>query len=489
MDGDTSNALNISVTTSTERHQNTPPPSATASQPSRSFEPPGFSSDYTRKVDRTIDIAGKLPNAVFTLPGYLVQAIIGRADVENETRRALVVECKKFYLAHREYEENKVVFVDGAADNCTSVTLDCGRLYSEGFNLSGECGIGSTEMNVPGPRLVRIPPVLQVWFSYYRWVAKTTRGLFAWGDNGGVMGLDKGPDEECVRQPRKVPIDDDVLDVHLGPLSTFIKTDAGWLGCGMNSLGQLGLGHTDKVPTFVPVPVRERVTRWTGDEYLTFAWTDCGFMSCGKNIGQFGKNHADPYDGTNSVTTLTPVALPDDVKGRVDRVVSGPSFVFILSGRRCFGCGLNTTGQLGLGSDSTFIGTPTELPVAVDDLFIRFGVTVIRSGDTLLVCGENWGGLISTDEIEMLATPTPLDLPGSVVKVIVGWCSIFVQLTDGAWVGRGAYDDRTFIATGADAVNGNLRGWTPIKDEYAVGLSNTPAGDGVMILAGSDINE
>ncbi len=122
-----------------------------------------FSSDYHRKVDRTTDIAGRLPNAVYTLPPRLVQAIVGLADVTDATREALVAECKKFYLADRQYEESKEVFVDWCCGRCTTVTLDCGRLYSEGFNGQGQCGIGSEVDEVTGPCLIRLPPVLQVW--------------------------------------------------------------------------------------------------------------------------------------------------------------------------------------------------------------------------------------------------------------------------------------------------------------------------------------
>ncbi len=47
-----------------------------------------FSSDFYRKVDKTTDIAGRLPNAVYTLPPRLVQAIVGRAEVTDATRKA-----------------------------------------------------------------------------------------------------------------------------------------------------------------------------------------------------------------------------------------------------------------------------------------------------------------------------------------------------------------------------------------------------------------
>ncbi len=85
---------------------------ATAAQPSSSAGKFQISSDYYRKVDKTTDIAGRLPNAVFTLQPHIVQAIIGLAELSDATRKALVAMGKKFYLAHRQYEGSKVEIVD-----------------------------------------------------------------------------------------------------------------------------------------------------------------------------------------------------------------------------------------------------------------------------------------------------------------------------------------------------------------------------------------
>ncbi len=153
---------------------------------------PVFSSDYYRKVDKTTDIAGRLPNAVFTLPPHLVQAIFGRAEISAATRKALVAVCKKFFLASRQYEESKEVFVGGVDDEVTTIALDCGHLYSEGNNHQGQCGIEMPGDKVTGPRLIRLPPVLRVWHYSGRWFANTARGLYAWGWNSfGRLGVGK----------------------------------------------------------------------------------------------------------------------------------------------------------------------------------------------------------------------------------------------------------------------------------------------------------
>ncbi len=138
MNGATNNYSGPSATNITGDRQKSPARIETVFRPL--FSSAGkfqISSDYTRKVDRTTDITGRLPNAVYTLPPRLVHAIIGRAELSAATREALVAECKKFYLASREYEESKVVFVDKHHDEITTITLDCGRLCSEGFNREG----------------------------------------------------------------------------------------------------------------------------------------------------------------------------------------------------------------------------------------------------------------------------------------------------------------------------------------------------------------
>ncbi len=88
MDGDINRQSELSTTEITGKHQTAHPAAATVSQPSDSAGKFQISSDYFRKVDRTTDIAGRLPNAVYTLPPCLVQAIVGRAELSAATREA-----------------------------------------------------------------------------------------------------------------------------------------------------------------------------------------------------------------------------------------------------------------------------------------------------------------------------------------------------------------------------------------------------------------
>ncbi len=66
--------------------------------------------------------------------------------------------------------------------------------------------------------------------------------------------------------------------------------------------------------------------------------------------------------------------------------------------------------------------------------------------------------------------------------VILDSSKIFIQLTDGAWVGRGDYDSCCFIRV-PDLIDGfGLPGWTPADDDHAEVLNAREAAEDVMIL-------
>ncbi len=122
----------------------------------------------------------------------------------------------------------------------------------------------------------------------------------------------------------------------------------------------------------------------------------------------------------------------------------------------------------------------------MDDIISDGGVTIIRSGVTLLACGNNAKEQIASNGTHKFPTPTPLDLPGPAVKVAVADENIFIQLTDGAWVGRGQRNAR--ISTSVhdnenynDVMARSLAGWASVNRHYAARLRDL-AGKNVMFL-------
>jgi alpha-tubulin suppressor-like RCC1 family protein len=79
--------------------------------------------------------------------------------------------------------------------------------------------------------------------------------VYSWGSNAfGQLGQEK---KGVVLKPSLVPLGDNVQveEVACGDMHSFLRTATGEVyGCGANSYGQLGLGHTMAQATFVSVP-------------------------------------------------------------------------------------------------------------------------------------------------------------------------------------------------------------------------------------------
>ncbi len=419
-----------------------------------------FSSWYTRKVTKTVNIDGRLPNALFTLPTHLIRAVVRTAAIDGAARREFHAICRKFLLA----EEDGRCSVQTFVNDGTTMALDCGRLFSSGNNSFGQCGVVSEEDEVTGPRHVRLPPVLDVWCFCSGWLACTTSGLYGWGRNHhGRLGVQSISSQ--LRFPHRV-YPGQVVDVRQFVAQTLFTSSSGWVGAGSNTHGQLGQGHNRVVPAPAPIPGTSCVTRWCVVGRVTFAWSDAGLLACGANrFGQCGVGSTERY-----ITTLTSVALPGEVKGRVDRVVGDGRSTFMLSGRRCFGCGDNTTRQLSL--DGHAYPTPTELPVPVDDIVTNNDSTVVLSGGQLLSCGDNSFHQLTDIRpdprgLAPLLTPGPVDavaLPDE--DSFSSSTNAFARLVSGGWVGRGEADGRRFPASQSALTNGSLPGWTPVREGF-----------------------
>ncbi len=125
------------------------------------------------------------------------------------------------------------------------------------------------------------------------------------------------------------------------------------------------------------------------------------------------------------ITTLTTVTLPDDVKGRVDRVVCGMAEIgaFYICGRRCFVSGNNRTGCLGLGSEHVIVTTPIEQPFPVDDVVCGISTIFISNG-RVMACGDNLHGHIDPHGGEAVIGPIPLRLPRDATRVAADTLSV-----------------------------------------------------------------
>ncbi len=426
-----------------------------------------FAADRDRQVDVTVNIpGGKLPNRIFTTPLSIITAIIHRAELPNGSFAAMFAICRKFFLAQRDFEQysylERECFISGAV---SSVTLYNGRLFVDKDVMLTELSHTAHNTEKYRLRLVRLPRIDQLWHGGGSWFIETYRGLYAWGDNDeGCLGVGHWG---YVSAPQRVNIQGPVLGVFPFNEVCFFRTPTGWYGSGFTEMGELGCREAPQGTRFASplrLPNTEGVIRWYSNSSTTFAWTSAGLMACGPNHnGCAGVGSTE-----EAIGRLTPVVLPTGVKSNVHRVVSADESTFIISGHRCFVCGDNSRGQLGvpLTGGAETIDTPVELPFPVLNVISADERTVFLSDGQLLVCGNN-----SCDEffltdpeateaaaalgVEVPAPisgptpPTPLALPAPVDRVFIMETDssgqqympfIFVRCDDDSWFGCGNID-------------------------------------------------
>ncbi|HSP81198.1 MAG TPA: RTX toxin, partial [Myxococcaceae bacterium] len=160
-----------------------------------------------------------------------------------------------------------------------------------------------------------------------------------------------------------------VLQLAAGDWHTCALLDTGAVRCwGLNSSGQLGLGHTltignDELPSSSEsVPVGGHVLQVSAGRHHTCALLSTGSLECwGDNgHGQLGLGHRDELH--------SPPERPVDLGGAaVLHVTTGASFTCALLDTGAVRCwGLNASGQLGQGHTEDL--GDDELPSTVDGI-------------------------------------------------------------------------------------------------------------------------
>ncbi len=337
-----------------------------------------------------------------------------------------------------------------------TVTLAGGVVTTAGCNVWGGSGVGS-EASWTGPRALHLPKVRKVWGRGGSWFAQTDEGLYAWGDNtSGQLGV--GVASTVVRQPLLVKIKRSAHEVIPHLHGTFIRTSKGWL--------------VSSASAPVAVPTAMRVTRWYRGGDTSFAWSQSGLHAMGGNwAGQCGTG------GGRVISTLTPVDLPTDAQDRVDRVASNGESTFIFIGRRCFACGDNTSGQLGLGLDTESVAVPTELPFEVKTVSLGKNLSLFLTAEGPRLAGDNSvlqlspleAGAAVRDTLrgrnwhkvdECLRTAALIDLPWHVNAVTAIDGAAFVRKDHGIWYARG---DNTGGRLGVGAAMPAVTSWMSVK--------------------------
>ena len=176
--------------------------------------------------------------------------------------------------------------------------------------------------------------------------------------------------------------------------SLILKTDGTLWGCGNNEYGQLGLGDGTSRYTFTQVTTNTDDIRsvYCGGLYTFMLENDGTLWGCGlNNSGQLGLG-----DNTNRTTFTQITTNIDNIKS----IYCGYNNTFLLKkDGTLWGCGLNDYGQLGLG-DNTNRTTFTQITTNTDDIksvYCGSAYTLILKKDsTLWGCGTNISGRLGS---------------------------------------------------------------------------------------------
>ena len=268
-----------------------------------------------------------------------------------------------------------------------------GRVYSCGENRYGQLGLNSTDLQKKTPRLI----------SGFSNVTKASAGH----DH-----------------------------------SLFLTSDGHVYSCGWNSLGNLGLGNTDKqlTPTLIEryydsdyiSHTYDRITITkisAGDSHSLFLTRDGQVYSCGLNndgqlgLGTSGNGNKElspklitTYYGNNGVTTNYETIEIDKIS------TSHYHSLFLTRDGQVYSCGQNDWGQLGLGTSGS--GSEKSSPTLIEtystdsesDNYSSIVITKISAGhyhnlfltsnNQVFSCGYNdWGQLGLNSNEDKIKTP------------------------------------------------------------------------------------
>ncbi len=389
-------------------------------------------ADAAHTVTETVDIAGPLPNAIWTLLPSTILAILQAGDAPPGSYTL----CRKFFRVATASRDATAI-----KDTGTTVQWVGSRVFARGNNRTASCGVVNDRSWISRPHWVRLPPVQRLHCGAGSWLAWTTHGLYCWGCNANGQLAVSG---DVLLPPTRHPIQA-MSEPHIYPNHIIFRPapEEGWVGVG--HCGEtLGQGHTGAVQTPATIPLSGGVTRWTSYEESTFGWTKDGLLATGANtFGQLGLGHRRPTD------SLTAVPLPAGVRGGV-RVVQGSGVTFIGSSDMWYGVGRNHVGQLIVPPRprSNFITARldwTPVPHPVRRLVSSGWTTVVLTPDGRVMAAGKSG------------SPSPLDLPRGASEIRVGGYGLFVRCSR-TWFSTGV-NQRGQLGVGA---RGYVRAWRPV---------------------------
>ena len=348
---------------------------------------------------------------------------------------------------------------------------------NNGSNNSGNNGGDGSVLPEPKPD----PNAVKAFYNFTTW-NNTLRlwqdslyaildngSLYAWGNNkDGQLGL--GLTDEYVAYNKKVDIPGKVKLIKCAgdnptESACYVITEDGALYVwGKNSYGQLGVGNEVNKNTPIKVTaINGKVMELIiGNYFSVYAILEDG------SLYAWGNNESGKLGVGDEVNKNTPtkVNLPGKIK---ELITTGWSVYAILEDGSLYAWGDNSDGQLGVGDEENR-NTPikvTAINGKVMELIISnsFSVYAILEDGSLYSWGKNSYGQLGVGDEVNRNTPTKVNLPGKIKKLITSSSASYVILEDGslyAWgynyygeLGVGSNEDKN-TPTKVTAINGKI---------------------------------
>uniref|UniRef100_M4B473 BTB domain-containing protein n=1 Tax=Hyaloperonospora arabidopsidis (strain Emoy2) TaxID=559515 RepID=M4B473_HYAAE len=291
-----------------------------------------------------------------------------------------------------------------------------GQLYTVGFNVNGQLGIGSAK-NVEEPTLVDelvSKRVVEAACSYFHTTVVTDSGeLYACGCNEyGQLGSSDS-DGQLVPRPVGYFSRHPVLAVACGQHFTVASLKGGVVAFGKNDHGQLGIGRTSE-PVFHPTRLASPLDKAMvpqlscGYHHTAVITEDGAVYTFGRNdYGQLGLGH--------KLHMARPTVVESLSRVRVVQVACGCYHTLVLSDDgKVFPFGRNNHGQLGLETSMDCL-SPQLISSLQSKAVVKIAagfyhsVCLVKTSEGATSSGKG-AETLSADLSKMLNNPTRSDV-------------------------------------------------------------------------------
>ena len=188
----------------------------------------------------------------------------------------------------------------------TIVLTDNGKVYSCGYNLDGQLGLG----DITDYKILKEMDLSNISSGKIIKIACSNKSTFVLTDDGyiygcgynnqGLLGLNNTNQKNILTQMKLSStilgfnISGKIIDIKTGLNHAILLTDTGKVyGCGQNDKGQLGQGKTNSTTKkLVEIPIDRDV------EYISCSYNSSYFLTEGGYLYGCGKNDGNFNDGT-----------------------------------------------------------------------------------------------------------------------------------------------------------------------------------------------